>query len=252
MTHIQYASDLHLEFPENREWLLTHPLEPVAEVLLLAGDIVPFPKLAAYKDFFRFVSKNWRAVYWVPGNHEYYGDDLSRRYGPLNESILPNVHLVNDTSITEGGTRLLCTTLWSAISQLNEYTVRQGMTDYRAIGYGNALLRPAHTTRLHESSLRWLKTELRKPTDAGQTVVVTHHVPTLMHYPEEFQRDALNEAFATELHDLIAGSDCSAWIYGHHHRNTPEFIIGRTRMLTNQLGYVRHGEHEAFATTCKL
>lgn len=241
----QYASDLHLEFPENRNWLLAHPIEPKAEVLLLAGDIVPFQKLPGYMDFFRYVGRHFKQVVWIPGNHEYYGNDLAGRSGAVDEGIAHNVRLVNDTTVYADGTRILCTTLWTRIGQMNEALMRRNMNDYHQIRHGGKLLQPARTTRLHEASLAWLKAELARPF-AGPTVVMTHHVPTFMHYPEQFRGDALNEAFAVELHDLIAASGAAAWIYGHHHRNIPAYTIGNTRMLTNQLGYVRQGEHKAF------
>ena len=36
---LQYASDLHLEMPANRDFMLAGALEPAADYLLLAGDI---------------------------------------------------------------------------------------------------------------------------------------------------------------------------------------------------------------------
>ena len=36
--------------------------------------------------------------------------------------------------------------------------------------------------------------------------------------------------------------------YGHHHYNTPDFFIGNTRLVTNQLGYVEHRENSLFST----
>lgn len=246
----QYASDLHLEFPDNRAWLEEHPLEHCADVLLLAGDVLPFSASAQYRKLLLRLVKPFREVLWLPGNHEYYGGALDDAAG-LDGGLRPNVRLVQDRVLHYPGTRLLCTTLWSPISQLNEGMMRRQVSDYEAIRFGRGLLLPAHVTRRHEQCLAWLKAELEKPFD-GATVVMTHHVPTLAHYPAEFAGSPLNEAFAVELGALIEGSTVAAWVHGHHHRNTPEFSVGRTRLLTNQLGYVAQGEQRGFRTDALL
>jgi predicted phosphodiesterase len=48
---LQFASDFHLEFPENREWLQVNPLQPVGDVLILAGDIMPLSGLDHLSSF---------------------------------------------------------------------------------------------------------------------------------------------------------------------------------------------------------
>jgi predicted phosphohydrolase len=241
----QYASDLHLEFPENREWLRTHPLQAVAPVLLLAGDILPFRMLEAFKDLISWLADGFEQVIWIPGNHEYYGSDISQRSGTVDEAILPNVRLVNDRAVHLGAVRILCTTLWSPIAQLNEAHIRRNVNDFHRIKQDGKQLHPAHVTRLHQASLAWLKEALATP-HLGSTVVMTHHVPTLRHYPLQYLGSPLNQAFAVELEELITASGAEAWIYGHHHNNTSPFTMGTTRMLTNQLGYVQLGEHQGF------
>ena len=76
---IQYASDLHLEFPENEAELWNNNLKPCADILILAGDIVPFKKIDEQAWFFDYVSANFKTTCWVPGNHEYYHYDLAAR-----------------------------------------------------------------------------------------------------------------------------------------------------------------------------
>jgi hypothetical protein len=51
-----------------------------------------------------------------------------------------------------------------------------------------------------------------------------------------------------ELFDLIESSEIAYWVYGHHHTNTPEFTIGNTKLITNQLGYVQRNELRLFET----
>lgn len=241
----QYASDLHLEFPENREWLREHPLQPKADVLLLAGDVLPMHELPRHYKLLNDIARPFEQVIWIPGNHEYYGNEIPREGDTLDARPLPKWRLVNNRAVHLGAVRILCTTLWSPIAQMNEAHIRRNVNDFHQIKQDGKQLHPAHVTCLHQASLAWLKEALATP-HPGPTVVMTHHVPTLRHYPPQYLGSPLNQAFAVELEELITASGSEAWIYGHHHNNTPPFSLGGTRMLTNQLGYVQLGEHKGF------
>jgi len=120
---IQYCSDLYLEFPENKKFLEQNPINPLGDILLLAGDIVPFAYLDQHLDFFKYLSDNFETTYWLPGNHEYYHSDAALRSGSFTESILSNVYLVNNQVVEKNNIRFIFTTLWSQISKLNEWWI---------------------------------------------------------------------------------------------------------------------------------
>ena len=239
---IQYCSDLHLEFRENKEFLKLNPLKPKGDILLLAGDIVPFAVMHKHSDFFDYVADHFETTYWVPGNHEYYQSNIANRSGQLNEKIRGNVFLVNNLAITHSEIKLIFSTLWAKISPANQWPIQQSISDFQVIRQNGHPFTPYHFNQLNEESLQFLQKEVNQ----DKSIVVTHHVPTFLHYPEEYKGDVLNEAFAIELHDFIEPSGIEYWLFGHHHQNIADFKIGSTKMITNQLGYVKYNEYAGF------
>jgi len=242
---IQYASDLHLEFPANKEYLKQHPLQPVGQVLVLAGDIVPFAVMDKHKDFFSYVSDHFETTYWLPGNHEYYHFDIAEKSGVLHEAIRNNVFLVNNTSIVNNDVKLIFSTLWSEISMGHQWQIERSMNDFHLIKYQGFRFSAEQYNHLHSESVAFIQNEI-KTAKEEKIAVFSHHCPTFLNYPAQYKGDILNEAFAVELYDLIESSNLDCWAYGHHHSNIPEFNIGNTKLVTNQLGYVQHNEHGLF------
>jgi len=243
--YLQYCSDLHLEFPMNREFIRIRPLQPKAKILLLAGDIVPFKGMKKHNDFFDFVSDHFEQTYWIPGNHEYYGSDINERSGSFCESIKSNVHLLNNKVVETGEFRLVFTTLWSRVTPRQQQVVERGLSDYTSIRFTGGKLSSDLINQFHLESVGFIHEALAQAKDK-KTLVVSHHVPTFFNYPEIYRDSEINEGFATELYDLIHPSGLSYWIYGHHHCCVDDFRIGDTLLVTNQLGYVGYNEHRGF------
>lgn len=242
---IQYASDLHIEFPENKKFLNQFPLEAVGDILVLAGDVVPFNIMEKHHDFFNYLSDNFEATYWLPGNHEYYHFDAALKCGELFEKVRDNVFLVNNLSVKHENVQLIFSTLWSKISLAHEKQIEYSMNDFRLIKFNKQPFTAKVYNALHEDCLSFLQSSLSE-NYLQKTLVFTHHCPTFQNYPKQYKGDILNEAFAVELFDLIESSKIDYWVYGHHHTNISEFNINNTKMITNQLGYLQQHEHRLF------
>ncbi|WP_295801133.1 metallophosphoesterase [Mucilaginibacter sp.] len=243
---LQYVSDLHLEFPENKVFIKNNPIEPKGDILVLAGDVLPFILIDKHKDFFNYVSDNFEQVYWVPGNHEYYHFDAAKKSGAFCENIRSNVSLLNNQTIVLDSVHLIFSTLWSRISPDNWWHIEKNMNDFRIIKYDGYRFSFDHYNQLHAQGLAFVENALDTAGESLKKVVVSHHVPTYLNYPEQYKGSLLSDAFTVELFPLIEKKQPDFWIYGHHHINTPGFEIGKTQLLTNQLGYVRYGEQALF------
>lgn len=244
---IQYASDLHLEFPENWNWILNNPLPVVGDILILAGDIVPIHLVEQYHVFFDFLSSNFEQVYWLPGNHEFYYNDVAPFARHISKPIRKNVLLVNNASFIHHRVKLIFTTLWGHIRPQEKFIIEKHVSDFMLIRYNEFAFTIEHFNELHAIALDFLAHELSEEFETtDKKIVISHHVPTKINYPERYVKSAINPAFAVELKEFILQHEPDYWIYGHHHCNVSDFSIGHTRILTNQLGYVRYNQHGSF------
>lgn len=241
---IQYCSDLHLEFPDNKDYILNNPIEPIADILILAGDIVPFKIIDNHQDFFNYLSRNFKTTYWIPGNHEYYYYNVdSSKF--LDTKIRENIFLVNNCVKEVSGINLIFSTLWSNISESKRWLIQQSLSDFKVIKYIDRIFNVDDYNLLHKESVEFIQKALALKSDK-KAIVVTHHAPTFVNYPEKYINSKINEAFATNLTELIEYNDIDYWIYGHHHSNVNDFQIGNTKLITNQLGYVKYNENIGF------
>ena len=241
---VQYCSDLHLEFEQNNKFLTDTPLTVCGDILILAGDIVPLHDEFLSNSLFRYISKNYRQTFWVPGNHEYYYADIAEFDFSSGLNLLGNISIVNNTEIEFDGIRFIFTTLWSKIERLNEKYIEQSVSDFECIKINKKKFTVSDFNELHNESLKYLKLATDHKTD--KTVVVTHHLPSPLCNKDAHKKSIINEAFCVDLTEFIEDCNVAFWVYGHSHHNQKPVIIGKTIMLTNQLGYVELNEKDGF------
>ncbi|MDY0104098.1 MAG: metallophosphoesterase [Lentimicrobium sp.] len=241
---IQYASDLHLEFEHNSKHLANYPLKVCGEVLVLAGDIIPLQDVHLNHAFFSFVSTHYEKVFWVPGNHEFYHNDMAEFKPSFNIQLRDNIHIVNNIALDYKGINFIFSTLWSHISKPNEKIIEQGVADFDYITVNGKKFRSSDYNKLHRESLDFLEKSLTS--SSKKTVVVTHHLPSQLCNAAEHSGSKINEAFCVDLTEFIQRCKANFWIYGHSHFNQKPLFIGDTILITNQLGMVQSNEHTHF------
>lgn len=246
---IQFASDLHLEFYENSKYLKCNPLKPVGDILILAGDIECLNLDYFFNNsFWDYVSDNFKEVIVVAGNHEFYtSHDLAKIKGGKICAVRRNVNYYYNSLLNIGGVRLIVSPLWSYIPVEQAAFVKNGVSDFHRISYNNSKLTIDEFNREHERCLNFIKRSVNESAkeNSGPIVVVTHHVPSFELSSPDYAGSRISGAFTTELANYIEASPIDYWIYGHSHRNIDK-IIGNTKCVSNQLGYVFYEEHHSF------
>lgn len=249
---IQYASDLHLEFPENAEYLKANPLEVVGDILVLAGDTIYLGENMHDADwFFDWCSANYRQTYLIPGNHEYYGGfPMEKTIENYELQVRANVSYLNNKSVVINDTELFFTTLWTNIPTVESYTIEKIMTDCHRNRFNGKRFNSRVWNDIHKSCAEWLVNALSKST-AKNKVVVSHHCPYRNEAGARFVGALAESAYMSDMWPLIEGNDFQYWIHGHIHLMLGS-SRGNTIIRSNPLGYVVDGENRYFMNNAKI
>ena len=233
MTTLQIASDLHIEHkrddtPEPKDYIC-----PVADVLILAGDIGSLYKFEQLQGFLRKLSHLFQVILYIPGNHEFYTmpsyqqlsyKALEKRLETLDHSI-SNLHVLNRSSVRIKNLCIVGCTLWSKPKcTVPPFIVRVP-----------GLNTPAYANR-HKEDLHYIKKMVRYcKKEKYDMVVVTHHPPSYRALIGAKKRKQFDSLYATDLDYMLDGKDMQLWICGHTHKNI-DFTNKGCRVVSNQKG----------------
>lgn len=236
---LQIISDIHLEllgkFP---------PLTITGDYLALCGDI-GYPKSEIYHAFLKYVAENYKGVFVIAGNHEYYNSKTV--YLKMKDKIktvcseFKNVYFLDNDRIEIDDYVILGTTLWSFIPDFAVREIVNGINDYAKIKYFDPFsdrkrtITPMMTNQWHETAVAWLKENIEAAANK-KVIVLTHHAPLTTGTSErQYEGKVFNHAFATDLAYLLK-PPVVLWAFGHTHYCVDREVNG-VKLVSNQLGY---------------
>lgn len=243
--YIRVLSDLHLEqyLGQRESWLsdkfIPADLLDKDSVLVLAGDISSKPE-----QLFKFIestAKRFQRIIFIPGNHEFYGHEMSTWSFDV-ESRLKNIENVRFETMGVGyeemnGVRFIFTTLWAdgGPDKQDWKNVELYLRDFYVIRRDSKRFTVPDMIAIHKGQKEKVKEYLAQPFD-GKTVVISHHMPSYRLCHPRFGNSA-NGGFASNCDDILAYDNApNLWIHGHTH-DTIDTRLWKTRIVCNPSGY---------------
>ncbi|MCB1721889.1 MAG: metallophosphoesterase [Rhodospirillales bacterium] len=215
------------------------PEDMDANVLVLAGDIITFRD---YDPLARLLDGWNKPVLFVAGNHEYYTqtpmDGEEEAFAEWLKTNFPSAYFLRDESVSIDSVHFFGGTMWTHFNgrdvQAME-TAHYQMNDFRLIRKADSPFLPSDTLALHEryveKFLAWFDEDL-----SGPRVVISHHAPVI-NPCTQYMGSPLMPAFnSLDMQAIIEKHQPDLWIYGHTHECDDQ-TLGKTRIVSNQLGY---------------
>lgn len=248
---IQILSDLHLESPKAYD---IFDIVPRAPYLALLGDI---GNIVAHKDdclaFLTRQLKQFKAVLFVPGNHEAYHSTWQDTLNVLrvfeenarNDASQGEFILLDRTTYHLPGTNvvILGCSLFSHIPPDKHMAVSLGINDFYQTSEWTT-----HTHNdMHRRDISWLNTQVASLEGSDVSIVIFSHWSPSVDLRATDPRHVgspITSGFSTDMSEqpCFKSEKVKIWAFGHTHHNCDfEFDRGGgtepLRLISNQRGY---------------
>lgn len=227
---IQVASDLHIEFQADDGKTILDELQSDADILLLAGDLAPSYMLST---IIPKLEKKFNRILYVPGNHDYYFSSIEKMTETFKNLSSDKFTVLDNDVVEIGGQRFVGSLLWYKISEeaiLNKHM----LNDFHYIADSSLIFR--YGKRDHE----FLRDTIRE-----EDIVITHVMPSMRSVNEKFRNSPINCYFIHDVEKIIKYNKPKIWVHGHTHLPC-EYVIHKTKVICNPLGYVNRNENPDF------
>lgn len=234
------------------------PLEYDFETtLILAGDLWVGNKSEELEDWLIELSKRFKYVLVVLGNHDYYYTEWKTAVSTLKLGLnlkgCDNVIVLEDDSVTIEGITFVGSTFWTDMKKEDPLVVhcaqRYMGSDFSRISLNASTpWTPKDWLEKHWRSFLYIRHIVETH---EKVVVITHHGPSMIMADPSWTTAGGDDYFFSEYGDWIAGCEnLLYWFHGHTHQNRQE-RIGNCNMVVNAVGYyheraVRQISHQVF------
>jgi UDP-2,3-diacylglucosamine pyrophosphatase LpxH len=248
------VSDLHLHMvpPEEHKFLI----EPKCDTLFILGDLDEIIGYDFWQKFLKYYSTQFKRIYYLFGNHEYYNTDYHIEKTNANyptpkeieaffdrwvvENKLDNVIIRLDETkvIQEKDCRIVGLPLWSEIPMEYKEIIESLINDYRVIydTPGNPII-VEDVNKWHSNSVKALRSYIHQAEKDGvPLLIMTHHAPLTKGTSGVKYRGVGNYVYSTDLSELMESKVVGFWGFGHTHYKC-DFMHGHTRIKSNPRGH---------------
>jgi predicted phosphodiesterase len=230
---IQVASDLHLDINRTIPSLtfpLSIPENAKAVVLILAGD---FGTKEHLKFAVHFYSLYFKAVIFVLGNHEFYGDDFLTVKDSIRTFVSQHkdIYFLDNESIEIEDTVFYGSIGWAPAKKIP--SISKYVNDFRYIkNFSTSICQ-----KEHEKAVDWVETSLTSHKDGSKkSVLITHFGFSEGSIAEKYKGDPITPYFINPILDNFSVLP-DVYVHGHTHEGSHYMLRNKTEVICNPFGY---------------